>query len=104
MRKGLNKISNQQEVAADSMVVVAADSNRAAAAAAHNLAADMLAGDSNNLEQFEMALRDFGDIVLAENFPHQILGGRRDKDLYSNKKSQKIKFQQQAIELENYAL
>lgn len=102
LRRGLNKISNLLVVAEDSMAA-AADSSKAVAA--HNLAADNMAvGGSNNREQLELALRDFGDIFLAEHFPHQNLVDRKGRDRYSNKKLQKIKFQQQANSKKNYAL
>lgn len=88
--------------AARNIAAVVADSNKAVVA--HNLAADMLAGGSNNREQLELAHRDFGDIFSQEYFLRQIQGGRRGMDRHSNKKSQKIKFQQQAASKKNYAL
>ncbi len=102
-RKGLNKISNPVAVVAARSMAVAVEDSSKAVAAARNLAADMLAGGSNNREQLELALLDFGDIFLPENFLHQIRDDHRDMDLHSNKKLQKIKFQQQADSEEFFA-
>ena len=102
LRKGLNKISNPVVAVARNIAAVVADSNKAVVA--RNLAADMPAGGSNNREQLELAHQDFGDIFLQEYFLGQIRGGRRGMDRRSNKKSQKIKFQQQTTSKKNYAL